>query len=308
MYNQRLTIAIIGATGMIGKSVCAHLSPAHELVVFRRMSRKNLTPAQNGTFFYSTPDELTRLLAGTECDVIINLAGEPIAGKRWSEEQKRKIGDSRILTTRAVVEAVRQMRKKPLTLINASAIGFYGETGERTVDENSPPGNGFLSRVCAEWENEALKARQEGVRVVLLRLGIVLGNGGALAKLKIPFQWFAGGPVGNGRQWLSWIHIDDVSMISEMSLLNEDIQGPINCVSPEPMRMSDFAKTLGKTIHRPCFLRAPAWVIRALLGESASLLLLSQKVIPAKLEILSFQFHFRKADAAMADLLVRQRY
>ena len=216
-------------------------------------------------------------------DGIINLAGEAIAGKRWTAAQKEKIRASRIATTRALVDAVAGAKVKPKVLINGSAVGYYGPRGDETVTEETRPGSDFLARLCVEWETEANKIAHHGVRVALLRTGIVLGRGGgALAKMVAPFKFFAGGPLGSGKQWMPWIHMEDEVGLILFVLENASASGPFNATAPNPVMMREFCSTLGKVLGRPSWAPVPAFALKILLGEMADMLLTGQRVVPER--------------------------
>ena len=250
-----------------------------------------------------TPKGITYILADTtvkgawqdevaDQDIVINLAGASIF-RRWNEETKQLIYDSRILTTRNVVEAMAQNRGS--LLCSASAAGYYGFRGDEELTEQDAPGNDFLARLCVDWESEASKARAKGVRVVIPRFGVVLGKGGGALRKMIPaFKRLVGGPLGSGNQWFSWIHIKDLLNAFPFLFENQEIIGPVNFCSPRPVRNRDLAKTLGKVLSRPSFLTTPPFMVRLVLGEFGSVLLEGQRVIPAKL--LKHGFNFRYPD------------
>lgn len=299
-----MKIAILGAGGFIGQAVYRQLIANNQIII---LSRRELAIGKSDRFLfvrYSSYADLTDAIIRIQPDAIINLSGEPVAAKRWTKKQKEKIISSRILTSRAVTEALKAINKSTV-LINASAIGFYGDTGETAVDETCSHAADFLSNVCFEWEKEALSADSPGKRVVCIRLGVVLGNGGALKKMIPAFRMFLGGPLGNGRQWMSWIHIDDVSRLIETVLVNDVFRGPVNAVSPNPVRMSDFVKTLGGVLSRPTFFRVPLLILKLILGERASVITTSQKVIPQKLKNAGFAFKFETLETALKDLLIK---
>jgi uncharacterized protein (TIGR01777 family) len=219
--------------------------------------------------------------AAQDCDAVINLAGEPIAAKRWSPQQKAAIRDSRLGATRRLVDAMRSWPKPPSVFVNASAIGYYGPRGDEQLTEADEAGSGFLADVCRAWEAEAQRAESFGVRVVRMRIGLVLGpGGGALSKMVPPFRWCLGGPLGTGRQWLSWIHRDDVIGLIEWALTTPLIRGAVNVTAPEPVTMHVFCRALGEVLHRPSWAPVPAVVLRVVMGEMAEVVLTGQRVIP----------------------------
>jgi len=232
-------------------------------------------------------------------DAVVNLAGASVAGKRWSPAYKKEIEQSRVLTTRAVVDAIRAAQRKPRVLINASAVGYYGGRGDEVLDESAAPGADFLANVGRQWEAEAQRAP---VRSVQLRAGIVLSaRGGALEKMLPPFKAFVGGPVGSGRQWFPWIHLaDEVAAI--LWCIDREVTGPVNLAAPGIVTMKEFAKALGRALHRPSWAPVPAAPLRILLGEFASALLEGQRAVPKKLLDSGFRFRFDNVDAALRDL------
>ena len=230
--------------------------------------------------------------AAVGADAVVNLAGASIAGGRWRAERKALLRSSRIDTTRALVAALAKMNARPRVLVSASATGFYGNRGDELLTEESQPGNDFLCSLAREWEAEALKAEAIGIRVVLARFGIVLSrNGGALPKMMLPFRFFAGGKIGSGRQWMSWISLEDVVAILHLALEKNEVRGPINVISPQPVQNAEFTDTLASVMHRPALFPAPAFALRLALGEMADALLLSsQRVLPRNLEKLGYRF------------------
>jgi len=234
-------------------------------------------------------------------DAVVNLAGASVAGKRWTPAYKQEILDSRVGSTRALVEAITAARRKPRVLVNASAVGYYGGRGDEVADESAAPGRDFLSGVVAEWEAEA--ARGPG-RSVFLRTGIVLSaRGGALQQMLPPFKAFVGGPIGSGKQWFPWIHIaDEVSAILHC-IDHDHLSGPVNLVAPGIVTMKEFAKALGRALHRPALFPVPAAPLKLLLGEFAEVMLEGQRAVPRKLLADGFQFRFPEVDPALANLL-----
>ena len=259
-----------------------------------------------------TPSEMTYISADTTVkgpwqeevvgqDAVINLAGASIF-RRWNDKTKQLLYDSRILTTRNVVEAM--VPKKGALLCSASAVGYYGFRGDEDLTEKDAPGDDFLARLCLDWENEARKAHAKGVRVVMTRFGIVLGKaGGALGQMIPAFKKFVGGPLGSGNQWFSWIHMEDLSNAFVFLFENQGISGPVNFCSPNPVRNRDLAKALGKILSRPAFMTAPAFMVRLVLGEFGSILLEGQRVIPAKILKHGFSFRYPEIMGALEDLV-----
>lgn len=233
------------------------------------------------------------------CEAIVHLAGEPVLG-RWTAEKKRRIKESRVLGTRRIVEAIAVLSERPEVLVSGSAIGFYGHRGEEALTETSAPGHGFLAGTAQAWEAEAL--RVQGVRTVLLRTSVVLGAGGALRAMTPAFRLGLGGPLGDGRQWMSWIHIDDWVALTLFAVENLDLAGPLNATAPWPVRNAEFAAALAATLRRPAFLRVPAFVLRAVLGDFAGELLDSKRVLPGVATAHGFGFRFPELSQALKSL------
>ncbi len=238
-------------------------------------------------------------------DAVVHLAGESIASGRWTTSRKARIRDSRVQGTALLAQTLANCQNPPRTLVCASAIGFYGDCGDEIVDEDSPQGDGFLAQVTADWESAAQSARDAGIRVVHLRFGLVLSpSGGALAAMLAPFRLGLGGPIGSGRQYLSWVTLNDVVRAIDHVLVDEQIQGPLNVVSPNPVRQRTFARILGKILRRPAILPLPGWVVRLLLGEMGrELLLASTRVEPKVLSASDYSFEQSDLETALEDLL-----
>jgi uncharacterized protein (TIGR01777 family) len=242
--------------------------------------------------------------AVAQADAVVNLAGESIGAGRWTAERKRRILQSRVGATRALVEAMvaAGLPQVPRVLVSASAVGFYGPRGDEPVTEDAGPGSDFLSRVCVAWEAEARRAAGRGVRVALPRIGLVLAaDGGALPRMALPFRLFAGGPLGSGRQWVPWIHREDLVALLLLLITEPAAHGPVNAVAPEPVTGREFARALGRALRRPSWLPAPAAALRLLLGEAADGLLLSgQRALPRKAEALGYRFRHPTLAGALA--------
>lgn len=286
-----MRLGITGASGFIG-SHAARLASARgwEVVPFSRQPR----------------DERARLLVPGEpadvdgLDAVLHLAGESVVG-RWTREKRRRIMDSRVLGTRSIVEGFARAAVPPRVLVSGSAIGFYGDTGDREVDENSPAGTGFLADVCRAWEAEALKVR--AARVVLLRTGLVLGRDGGTMKRVLPvFRAGLGGRLGSGRQWMSCVHVDDLAGLALWAIATETVSGPLNGVMPQPVTNADFTRALARAVHRPAILPAPAFLLRAALGDMASLLLDSSRVRPAVAEKFAYRYEFSGVAEALEEV------
>jgi hypothetical protein len=237
-------------------------------------------------------------------DTVFHLAGESVAGARWTAAQKRRIRDSRVIGTRHLVQGIGQSASRPQTLVSASAVGYSGNRGDEELAESAGPGRDFLAEVCEAWEQEAVAARGLGVRVVTARTGIVLGSGGgALQKMLLPFKLGAGGPLGNGKQWMPWIHVTDLSRLYLHAATTAGIDGPMNAVAPEPVRNSEFTRVLAKQLHRPAFLPAPYFGLRLAFGEFAQVLFDSQRVVPRVALESGFVFRYPDLASCLAEIL-----
>jgi uncharacterized protein (TIGR01777 family) len=246
--------------------------------------------------------------AVADCDAVINLAGENVFGRRWGGKFKALLFDSRVQTTRHVAQALlRQPRRadgQGKVLVNASAIGIYGPHGDEELTEDSPPGADFLADLCVEWEKAARAVEPAGVRCALVRVGVVLDKeGGALAKLLTPFKLFAGGPAGSGRQWMSWVHHEDMTGLFLLALDHAEAQGPLNGTAPNPVTNRDFARALGRVLHRPSFFPTPGLALRLALGEVAGVVVEGQRVLPKRALALGYEYKYPTADAALAQIL-----
>jgi len=297
-----MKLLIAGGTGFIGGALCrALVQHGHELIVLSRQPERR---ASHGGITILPWETSAWQQKAVGCDGIINLAGESLAEKRWIPQQKRLIRDSRLEVTRRLVSAMAELPAKPAVLINASAVGYYGARGDEPLTEAEPPGHGFLAELCQAWEAEARRAEALGVRVVRLRIGLVLGpGGGALAKMVPPFRLFVGGPLGSGRQWVSWIHRDDVIGLIEWALKTPAVTGAVNATAPSPVTMRELCRSLGQALHRPSWAPVPAVVLRVLLGEMADLLLTGQRVLPAVANQLGYRFRYPELAGALAATL-----
>lgn len=299
-----MRIVIAGGTGFLGTPLTAALvADRHAVVLLSRRSGVSTTDVKTIGW---APDGSSGPWA-TAIDgagAVINLAGEPIADKRWTEKQKAHILDSRLDATRSLVAAIREASAPPPVLISGSGIGYYGDTGDEIVTEETPAGHDFLSRVCVAWEEAAMSASGPDTRVVCIRTGLVLArDGGALPKMLLPFRFGAGGPVGTGRQFWPWIHRQDWIDMVRFALSSPQVTGPLNASGPEPLPNADFARALGRAMRRPAFMPAPAFAVKAMLGEMADeLLLTGQRALPAKAERTGFRFRYRTLDSALQDL------
>ncbi len=300
-----MKILITGGTGFVGTALAGRLlAKGHQVTV--TSSRESSNPDLHPSLTYLVADtskqgNWQKLVA--EQDVLVNLAGRSIF-HLWTTRYKEEIRNSRILTTRNLVEAIPENSKQ--VLLNASAVGFYGDGGDSEKDESAPSGNGFLAEVCREWEREAKKADRKGVQVVVMRFGVVLGtNGGAIASMKMPFEMGLGGPIGNGRQWFPWIHLEDLIQALLFLLAKQGCQGVYNFVAPGMVRQKEFAATLGRFLRRPAIMPAPSWLMKLTLGEFGKSLIQGQKVVPKALLQQGYQFIYPELQPAMQEILGR---
>jgi hypothetical protein len=300
-----MRILMSGGTGFVGSYLAARLlKDGHEVTVLVRSSEEARGVSSGVSLAQGNPTQRGPWQETIRNhDAVINLAGAPIFTK-WTDEQKRAILESRVSTTRNLVEGIETDPEKSFALFSTSAVGYYGFHGDEEITEDSPPGNDFLATVATEWEGEALKARQKGARVVITRFGIVLGAGGGALGQMIPlFKRFVGGPIGNGRQWFSWVHTQDLTEAFLFLLNHPELSGPVNVCSPNPVRNKDLAKALGETLHRPAFLPAPGFMIRLVLGEFGSVILKGQRVLPRRLLESGFVFQHPEIREALASVV-----
>ena len=288
-------IGLTGATGFVGsRLIDVALRRGHEIVAFTRQPGKTIPGCEMRRFSLDAPPDI----AG--CEALVHLAGEPVAGI-WTAKKKREIVESRVLGTRRVVEAVQAARVKPEVLVNGSAVGFYGDRGEEELTESSAAGSGFLAETVKAWDTEARRA--QGLRVVLLRTSIVLGRkGGALAAMEPVFKMGLGGALGSGRQWMPWIHLEDMVSLILFAIENMDLSGALNASAPWPARNAEFTRSLAGALHRPAFFRVPSWALKAALGGFSAELLESKRVLPALATEHGFGFRFPELAPALADL------
>ena len=296
-----MKILITGGTGLIGRHLIPRLlTLGHTVCVVTRSPEKARQVLDARVELWPGLQNISSL---DGIDAVINLAGEAIADKRWTDAQKQKLCDSRWTITQRISELILASTTPPAVLISGSATGYYGDLGEVVVTEEEPPHNEFTHKLCARWEQIASSAESDRTRVCLLRTGVVLAaQGGILAKMLPPFKLGLGGPIGNGRQYLAWIHIDDM-VNGILWLLDNDLSGPFNMVSPYPVRNERFAHALGLALDRPAILRVPATVIRLLMGESSVLVLGGQRALPKRIEAAGFVFRWYDLDEALGDIL-----
>ena len=287
-----MKILITGASGLIGTALQKSFKEkGHEMILSGRKPSPEPDHITWDTEKGFTAEDLKKLEG---LDAIIHLAGEPIGDWRWTDDKKRRIKDSRVNGTRTIIEAISKLKNRPKTLISSSGVGYYGDRGDEVLNERGGVGDTFLAEVCRDWEAEARKAENYGVRVVLMRNGVVLSkDGGALATMMTPFSLGLGGVAGSGKQWLSWLSLDDMVAITNFVLENEDIEGAVNAVSPNPVTNEEFTKTLGEAIHRPTFLPLPKFAVDLIMGEMGDALLLdSARAVPKKLEDAGYEFKY----------------
>ena len=303
-----MQIVVTGGTGFIGWPLCAALcQEGHRVTLLTRRIE-----AQRSCGSTVTAIEWNGRTAGDwehcldDADAVINLAGAPIADGRWTDARKQLLTESRVLTTRLLVAALSRSLSKPRTLVSASGIGYYGTSDDRVLDEGAARGQGFLADLCLAWEAEALRAAEFGVRVVMLRTGMVLEqDGGALPKMLLPFRLFAGGPIMPGTQWVSWIHrLDHIGLI-KWAITTPSVSGPVNAVAPEAVTMKQFCGSIGRILHRPSWLPVPGFALRVALGELGTLMTTGQHVTPAKALSRGYVFHYPKLEPALRAILAK---
>lgn len=285
-----MKVLITGASGLLGQA----LQKSFEERGYEMLLASRKEPEDDRHIQWSIEDGFADPAKLEGVDVVVHLAGENVSGLRWTDEKKKAIRDSRVLGTRNVVDAISKLKKKPKTFIASSAIGFYGERGDEEMTESSAVGDTFLADVSKEWEGESRRAEDAGIRTVLLRTGIVLSkDGGALSTMLLPFKMGVGGVVGSGKQWMSWISLDDEIAIINYCIENENMRGAVNAVAPNPVTNQEFTKTLGEVLYRPTFLPLPEFAVSMIFGEMGdALLLASTKVVPKRLLDAGFEFRF----------------
>jgi uncharacterized protein (TIGR01777 family) len=301
-------ILISGSSGLVGSAVVDNLDhQGHDLIRLVRPGTAARQPAAVSELPQVVWNPQSGLLDSRAegADAIIHLAGASIAGHRWTEAWKRELRDSRVAATNRLVASLQRLHHPPQIFIAASAIGFYGSRGDEELTESSPAGTGFLAQITVDWETESARAAQSGARVVILRFGVILAKqGGALPQMALPFRLGVGGRIGSGRQWISWVTLDDVVGIIRFALETNLVSGPANAVSPNPVQNAAFSSTLARVLHRPAIFPAPPFALRLALGEMAdSLLLASQRIYPSKLEHLGYRFHYPDLQPALTAVL-----
>jgi len=299
-------VLIFGGTGFVGRNLIEELEDnQYQVFVVTRNREKYLESLANKVQLleWDTVSSLSSIDKLPEMDIVINLAGESLAEKRWTSSVKEEIKDSRVRTNRAIVTAINNSVIEPELLISASAVDYYGPRQDEKITEKEKAGDSFLARVCRAWEEEAYKVQNESTRVVTTRFGVVLGEEGALQRMVLPFKLYVGGPVGRGEQWLSWIHIQDLVKMIRFIMENQDLTGPVNAVSPDPVRMKDFSKTLGNVLNKPSWLPVPEFMLKIVLGQMSEVLLQGQRVYPEKISHTEFEFNFPEVKSALEDVL-----
>lgn len=306
-----MRVLITGGTGMIGRALAAKLlqeSSDNEVIVLSR-NPERIRDSQPGVRYLSWDGRQAQGWENAieDLDGIVNLAGESIAAGRWTAARRERIQDSRVNAGRAVTETLQNARNKPRVLLQASAVGIYGPRGDEIIDENASPGTDFLSHVAVAWEASTAPVEALGVRRVVVRLGVVLdASGGALPRMVLPFRFFVGGPLGHGRQRFPWIHLADVASSLHFLLKHEEAQGVFHLTAPNPPTNAEFVHALGHVLKRPSWLPVPAFALRLLFGEMATVLLDGQNAVPRRLQALGFNFRYGEMEAALRDLLRKE--
>lgn len=297
-----MRVIVTGGTGFIGAKLCERLvAKGHDVIALTRDASRSRDHVHPRVRVVSWAEGAAWEGFVDGAGALVNLAGETIA-QRWTASAKARIAQSRLNAAARLKAAVERTAQKPSVLVNASAVGYYGPRGDETLAEDAPAGHDFLAKLCVHWEAAARSLEPLGLRVALLRTGIVLGReGGALAKMLPPFKAFLGGPLGSEKQWMSWIHEDDLVDLYVFAIENAAVSGPVNATAPNPVTMRDFATALGRALHRPSFAKAPAALIRFALGEMATVVLDGQRVVPKKALDLGFTFRFTDVLAALRD-------
>ncbi|MBD2021631.1 TIGR01777 family protein [Leptolyngbya sp. FACHB-36] len=307
-----MKVAVTGATGFVGSRLVQRLqAEGHSVLVLARDSAQAARVFPRSVFpnlevvAYTPTESGDWQAALSGCDGVVNLAGEPLS-ERWTPERKQNILNSRKLGTQKLVEAIAQSSPKPQVLVSASAVGYYGTSETATFDETSAAGNDFLAEVCQAWETEAQRVKESSVRLAILRIGIVLGMGGAIARMLPPFKLFAGGPIGSGNQWFSWVHREDLVSLIVQALMRSDLEGVYNATAPNPVRMTEFSATMGQVLNRPSWLPVPAFAIEALLGDGAKVVLEGQQVLPRRTQAAGFEYQYPTLKQALGQVLSEQ--
>ena len=301
-----MKVLVTGATGLVGTALVQALqNDGHNVCRLLRKKDEDEQETKQDCDVEWSPQSEAFGGPAENAEAVVNLAGASIADSHWSADRKELLRRSRVETTRGLVAAIETMRPRPKVLVSASAIGYYGNRGDEILTEESSPRADFLSRVAEEWEAEALRASALGVRVVLARFGVILAkHAGALSKMMLPFKIGAGGKLGSGKQWMSWVALEDAVRVIRFAMENEAVQGAVNVTAPRPVTNAEFTHELARAMHRPAFFTVPPFALRILLGEMADALLLSsQRVLPQALETYGYQFQHRDLSSALAAIL-----
>jgi uncharacterized protein (TIGR01777 family) len=304
-----MRVFITGATGFVGQAVTPRLiEMGHQVTAWVRDESRARQLLGGGVTMAPAANPAALKNSIGQADAVINLAGEPVVGRRWTRQRKQSIVESRVGVTRAIVDEIEASSPRPSVLISASAVGYYGDCGEAIVEDDSPPGADFLAQLCRDWEAVALNAAACGTRVFIPRFGIVLGSGGGvLARMIAPFRLGLGGPIGSGRQYIPWIHLQDLADLIVRGLTDRHLNAPTIAAAPNPVTNRDFVRTLAASLRRPCVMAVPAIALKALLGEAAIPLLTGQRVRPRRLEEAGFAWRYATLDTALANLLQETR-
>jgi len=305
-----MKVIVAGGTGFIGKALTqALLDKAYQVIILTRSPEKS--PSKNPSLRFVQRDPFRiggpweREVDGA--DVVINLAGESIAAKPWTPAQKKILLESRTRSVMAIYQAIEKAASRPKVLLNSSAVGYYGPCGDEILEENSKPGTGFLADLCRQWEGEVMKAEALNVRTIRLRTGLVLGRGGGvLAKMLPPFRLGIGGPLGDGKQWMSWIHLGDLTQMILFLIERPEGFGAFNATAMNPVRMNEFAKILGQVLRRPAFFRVPRFVLKIFIGEMSEMLLTGQCALPQRAIQLGFSFQYPALEPALQQILNKE--
>ena len=297
---------VTGATGFVGRHLCALLDAPN--VLTRRPETVPPEFSRSACFRWDPTNEMAPPESLSGCDAVFHLAGEPVASGRWSKSKKARIRNSRVQGTANLVAGLGAMESRPSVLVSASAVGYYGSRGDKELSENSPAASGFLAEVCEEWEAAARSAEELGIRVVTVRIGVVLGkDGGALAQMLPIFKIGLAGKLGSGKQWMPWIHVEDLASLLVFAAEHPELCGPVNATAPLPVRNREFTKAVGRAVRRPAVLPAPAFALRLALGEFSQVLLASQRVLPTAALNAGFEFRHSSIDSAMAGIVAAER-
>ncbi|MCE1165076.1 MAG: TIGR01777 family oxidoreductase [Bacteroidetes bacterium] len=297
-------IVIFGGTGFLGRKLSWLLGDEYSITVATRNAGRRYAYGENTDIAEIDNSDESYLRAVDNSYAVINLSGASIAGKRWNGGYKNILYNSRINTTKKITTAFAKCENKPRVFLSTSASGYYGDRRDEILTEESAPGNDFLAGLCSDWEKEAFRAEETGIRTVCIRIGVVLDKQeGALPRLVMPFKFFAGGRLGNGKQWMPWVHVDDVTGIFRHALNNESVNGPVNAVSPNPVTNKEFTKLVGAILHRPSLFPVPELALKIAVGEFAEFLLGGQRILPDKILKAGYKFRYETAEYALKNLL-----